>query len=249
MTKHPWMRAACICFMLAGLAACSSGGGSGGSAGGGGGSDDGGGDDGGGDDGGGGTPPVVSPFTAPTEEQALYFVNEMPTEFNIVRSNHNAGGATPFADLSGLGEVYYDGFMEISIASTPNANIRSATTLSVDMMSGAVSGDASSFMGMVLNSETATHELALYEGAINFSGGTLTPYSNGDTRIDMQVDGALNNGLQYFTLTGTIDGRVYGDEAEGLFASGSYYGLGRDITLTADGADVYGSATLWALKE
>ncbi|WP_342069597.1 hypothetical protein [Yoonia algicola] len=145
--------------------------------------------------------------------------------------------------------VAFAGFMEVLFTSTPNANVSSAATLTVDMQSGATVGSATEFMGYVYNSETDTTELALYDGGITFLGGTLTGTSNGSTNIDIEIDGALDNGVQQFTITGNIDGPVYGPDANGIYASGSYFGIGQDITLTADGAPVYGSATLWALQE
>ena len=247
--KYQWFRFAGLCVLIIALSAC--GGGSGGPVddGGGQGGDDGGGDDGGGDDGGGGDPPPTSPFTAPTEAQALFFINELPDAFAAVRANSRDGGFTPLADLPMSGLTSYDGFMEINFASTPSAAIQSATTLTVDMQSGAMSGGANAFMGWAYSAETDTTELALYEGDITFSGGSLTAGTGGDTRLSVQIDGALNNGLQNFTVTGTLEGRMYGADGDGLYAGGSYYGLGRDITLTADGVDVYGDANIWALKQ
>ena len=206
-------------------------------------------DDGGDDGGSVDPPPPVSPFTPPSEAQALYYVIDFPDDFAGVKDNYNVGPATLYADLPRPMAVTYDGFMEITIASTPNANIQSDATLTVDMQSGAISGGASDFIGWAYNAETDSNDLALYEGDITFSGGSLVAGLTGDTRLEMQVDGALDNGLQDFTLTGTLDGRLYGAAADGLYAGGSYYGIGRDITLTADGVDVYGSANIWALKQ
>jgi hypothetical protein len=212
---------------------------------------DGGGDDGddsgGGDNGGGGGPPP-SPFLAPTEQQALYFRNDMPDELSLVQATHNDGGRTPFVDLP-TGAIAYSGFMEVLFTSTPNANIASAATLTVDMGTGATTGSANEFMGYVYNSETDTTELALYAGEVSFLGATLTSASNGNANIDLEIDGAFDNGGQQFTITGNIDGPVYGPDASGIYASGSYFGLGQDITLTVDGEPVYGSATLWALSD
>jgi len=241
------MRFLVLGLLIAVLAGCSGGAAS--VDGPGGGPDDGGGDDDDGGDGGGGSPLPVSPFTAPSEAQALYFVGDFPDDFAAVKDAYNIGPATLYADLPRPMAVTYDGFMEITIASTPNANIQSDATLTIDMQSGAMSGGASNFIGWAYNAETDSTELALYEGDIMFSGGSLAAGLTGDTRLEMQVDGTLENGLQDFTLTGILDGRIYGATADGLYAGGSYYGIGRDITLTADGTDVYGSASIWALKQ
>jgi hypothetical protein len=173
----------------------------------------------------------------------------MPGELTVVQDTYNVGGQTPFADLPTGTTVAYAGFMEVLFTSTPNANVRSATTLTVDMQSGATVGSATEFMGYVYNSETDTTELALYDGSITFVGATLSSTSNGGATIDLEIDGAFGNGVQQFTIAGNIDGPVYGPDANGIYASGSYFGIGQDITLTADGAPVYGSATLWALQE
>ncbi|MEJ8562074.1 hypothetical protein QTO30_13155 [Yoonia sp. GPGPB17] len=79
------------------LSACGGGGGAtdDGGGGGNGGGSGGGGNGGGGN--GGGTP--TSPFTQPSEAQALYFVTEMPGAFTAVKDVYNTGGFTPFADL------------------------------------------------------------------------------------------------------------------------------------------------------
>ncbi|KQI73412.1 hypothetical protein AN191_00445 [Loktanella sp. 5RATIMAR09] len=172
----------------------------------------------------------------------------MPDELSLVQSTYNQGGRTPFADLP-AGTIAYNGFMEVLFTSTPNANIASPATLSVDMQTGATTGGAQAFMGYVYNSETDTTELALYDGGVSFIGATLTAAGNGNANIDIEIDGAFDNGVQQFTITGNIDGPVYGADASGIYASGSYFGLGQDITLIADGVPVYGSATLWALDD
>lgn len=242
---HRFVKIFGCCALLALVMACGGGSGATSDPGDGGGGDGGGG---GGDDGGGGGGPPPSPFFAPTEEQALYFRNVMPDELSLVQSTYSQGGRTPFADLP-IGTIAYSGFMEVLFTSTPNANIASPATLTVDMGTGATTGSAQAFMGYVYNSETDTTELALYDGGITFLGASLTAASNGNANIDIEIDGAFDNGVQQFTITGNIDGQVYGPDASGIYASGSYFGLGQDITLTADGAPVYGTATLWALSD
>jgi len=212
--------------------------------------DGGGGDDGGGDDGsGGGGGPPSSPFTAPSEQQALYYVNDLPTELDAVQAAYNQGGFTPFANLPQSTSVAYDGFMEVLFTSTPNANITSNATFAVNMLTGDTQGSATNFMGMVYNSETDATELALYEGGVSFVGGTLSEGALNKANIAIQIDGAFDNGLQALTVAGEIEGKIFGATADGLYASGSYFGLGQDITLIVDGVPVYGSATLWALKD
>jgi len=209
---------------------------------------DGGGDDGGGDDGGGAGPPS-SPFTSPTEQQALYYLNDLQAELDAVQGAYDQGGFTPFADLPQSTAVAYDGFMEVLFTSTPNANITSNATFSVNMLTGDTQGSATNFMGMVYNSETDTNELALYEGGVSFVGGSLSEGTLNEANIAIQIDGAFDNGLQQLTVQGDIDGKIFGPAADGLYASGSYFGLVQDITFIVDDVQVYGSATLWAVKE
>ena len=209
---------------------------------------DGGGDDGGGDDGG-GSGPSSSPFTSPTEQQALYYLNDLQVELDAVQAAYNQGGFTSFADLPLSTAVAYDGFMEVLFTSTPNANITSNATFSVNMLTGDTQGSATNFMGMVYNGDTDTNELALYEGGVNFVGGSLSEGALNEANIAIQIDGAFDNGLQQLTVQGEIDGKIFGPAADGLYASGSYFGLGQDITFIVDDVQVYGSATLWAVKE
>ena len=244
---HRWAANLGCCALVVLLAACGGSGPVPDTGDGGVGDSDGDGGDGGDSGGGGDSPP--SPFFAPTEQQALYFRNVMPGELTVVKDTHNDGGQTPFADLPMGGAVAYSGFMEVLFTSTPNANITGAATLTVDMQTGITSGSATEFMGYVYNSETDTTELALYDGGVTFLGATLTAASSGNANIDIEIDGAFDNGVQQFTINGNIDGPVYGTDASGIFASGSYFGIGQDIALTADGVPVYGTATLWAVGE
>ncbi|MEO0905431.1 MAG: hypothetical protein AAFX89_11805 [Pseudomonadota bacterium] len=244
--KHPFVRSSAVYALIFALCACCGGGG--GSGGTGGGGNGGGGDDGGGDDGGGGTPPT-SPFTQPTEAQAIYFVTQMPTEFDGVQDNFNNGGFTPFADLPAATTVTYAGFMELAFTSTPNANITSQSTMSVDMQTGATTGTASEFMGWVANPETGLEELALYEGDVVMSGGNIFAGSSGQTQYNMQINGALDNGAQAFTVDGQLDGFIFGPAADGVYVQGSDFGTNDSLDFTADGQSVFGTAALWGLKE
>ncbi|PJI84611.1 hypothetical protein BC777_3672 [Yoonia maricola] len=248
--KYPFIiRSLTTYALVLALSACGGGGGSGGDDTGGGGGGDGdtggGGDDGG--DGGGGTP--TSPFTAPTEAQALYFVTQMPDEFAAVKNAYNVGGLTPFADLPAPSTLNYSGFMELAFTSTPNANITSQASLSVDMQTGATTGSASEFMGWVANPETGLEDLALYEGDVVMSGGNIFAGTSGQTQYNMQINGALNNGEQAFTVNGQLNGFIYGPTADGVFVSGSDFGTNSDLDFTADGQGVFGTAALWGLKD
>lgn len=195
------------------------------------------------------TGPPLSPFLAPTEQQALFFRTALPNELDVVKNIYNDGGRTPFANLPAGGAIAYSGFMEVLFASDPNANITSPATLSVDMQTGITTGGASEFLGFVYNSATDTTELALYDGGVEFLNATVTSDRNNNANIDLAIEGTFDNGVQEFTLLGNIDGPVYGPAASGIFASGSYFGIGQEITLTADDTPVYGTATLWAVAD
>jgi len=247
--RDHWFRPLSLCIFVLALAAC--GGGGGGSSGdptdsGGGG---GGGSGGGGDDGGGGGTPVVSPFTAPTDVQALYYVQDLPGDFAAARAPHTAGFRTGFDDLPRTMPVTYSGFMEISFFTTPNGNIQGPANLTVDMTSGATSGSATGFLGMVYDAGTDTDYLASYEGEVNFSGGSISRGANDAALWNMQIDGAFDNGVQRnLTVAGQISGAIYGADAEGLHATGSDFGAG-PITVQSDGVDTFGIASIWATQD
>lgn len=239
-----------LCALMLALAACGSGGGgsSGGDNGGssGGGSGDGGTGGGGGD--GGGTP-VVSPFTAPTEEQALYFVQDFPAEFAAAKAPFAANIQTQFDDLPRSMPVSYSGFMEISFFTVPNAEIRGPANLTIDMTSGATTGSATGFLGMAYDAVTDNEYLASYEGDVTFSGGNISRGGNNEALWNMQIDGAFDNGVQRdLTVTGRISGKIYGADAEGLHATGSDFGAG-PITVQSNGVDTFGIASIWATQD
>ncbi len=214
-----------------------------------GGGDSGGGDMGGGDTGGGDPPAPTSPFNLVTAEESAYFQGAFQDDFAFVRDTARVGGTATLADLPGSGVVSYDGFMAISFFSSLAANIRGEATLTVDMATGATGGGATGFMGAVFDETTMTSPIVHYEGDITFSGGSLTAGSNGAAALDIQIDGAFNNGVQDLSITGHIDGYVYGPGGEGVFASGSNFIAPKDITTVVDGTEVNGVATLWALKQ
>lgn len=245
------MRLLGLCMLLFTLAACGSGGGAATDDGGNNGAGDGGGDDGGGGDGGGGggDPTPTSPFNAPSEAQALYYVQDFDTAFDAVYLNYNTGGLTPEANLPSPSVVTYQGFMEIAFETTPAGNVHSTASLELDMQTGATTGNASEFMGWAVNPETGLEELALYVGTVEFSGGNLTTIATDKAGFDMQILGSLDNGLQEFSISGQIDGAVYGPEANGLFAGGSSSLISNDITLEVDDVGVNGTAAFWGLKQ
>lgn len=243
---HHWIRILTMYTLVLALSACSGGGSS---------SSDGGqsgGDDGSGDDdtgGGGGGTPVVSPFTAPTDAQALYYVQDFPNEFAAVRAPYAANLRTTFDDLPRSMPVTYSGFMEISFFTTPNGNIQGPANLTVDMTTGATSGSATGFLGMVYDSVTDNDYLASYEGDVTFSGGAISRGPNDEALWNMQIDGAFDNGVQRdLTVAGQISGGIYGANAEGLYATGSDFGAG-PITVQSDGIDTFGIATVWATQD
>jgi len=246
--NYDWFRILTIYTFVLALSACGGGGGSSSDGGQSGGDDGGGG--GGGDVGsdGGGTP-VVSPFTAPTEAQALYYVQDFPDEFAAIRAPHAANLRTNFDDLPRSMPVTYSGFMEISFFTTPNGNIQGPANLTVDMTTGATSGSATGFLGMVYDSVTDNDYLASYEGGVTFSGGAISRGPSGEALWNMQIDGAFDNGVQRdLTVAGQISGGIYGANAEGLYATGSDFGAG-PITVQSNGIDTFGIATVWATQD
>lgn len=237
--------------MLA-LAACGGGGGTGPSSGTNGGTGGNNGDD---DDGGGGGPiePLPeSPFNQPSEDQALFYALDFRPEFNAVRDNSEFGGVTPYANLPRPTIVTFSGWMELAFETTPNASIHSEAFLDVNMETGETMGSASDFIGWAFNPNTQRDEVALYEGNVLFSGGSLETSTDGTgNSFAMQIDTAseLNNGLQEFTVSGQIKGAIYGANADGIFAYGTSSPQRSDIALTANNVVVNGTAGLWALKD
>ncbi|MEJ8562075.1 hypothetical protein QTO30_13160 [Yoonia sp. GPGPB17] len=143
----------------------------------------------------------------------------------------------------------YEGFIELAFTSTPNANITSQAEMYVDMQTGATSGSASEFMGWVANPETGLEELALYEGDVMMSGGNIFAGGIGQTQYNMQINGALDNGEQAFTVDGQLNGFIYGPNTDGVFVTGSDFGTNSNLDFSADGQPVFGTAAIWAVKD
>lgn len=246
MVRPDFRLLGCLAVMVT-LLGCGGGGGSGDGAGDQGGT--GGGDGDGGDGGGGGSvdPPVVSPFNIVTPEESVFFNGTFQDEFDFVVDTARVGGQSSMAGLPS-GTISYDGYMAISFFSTLGADIQGEATLTVDMQTGATGGSATGFMGAVFDETTMTNPVVSYDGSVNFSGGSLTAGPTGQAGFAMQIDGAFDNGVQDLTITGQIDGHIYGPDGDGLFASGSNFGVPRDITTIVDGTEVNGIATLWAIR-
>jgi hypothetical protein len=117
------------------------------------------------------------------------------------------------------------------------------------METGAASGGASGFMGSVFDDTTATEQLVIYEGDLTFSGGSLTAGSGGGATLGIAIDGTFDNGVQILSITGAMDGSLYGASAEGVYLSGINFPGSADITPIVDGTPVFGTAALWAQKQ
>jgi hypothetical protein len=67
----------------------------------------------------------------------------------------------------------------------------------------------------------------------------------------MDIDGSLDNGVNTFGVDGTLNGYLFGPNAEGLRVTGSHGGLSNDVDATIDGSGPtpLGIATIWALQD
>lgn len=208
--------------------------------GGGGGSAETGGTGSGGDTGGGGDvtpdpPPAPSPLNIVTpEERAAYYDTFLPT-FSAVNTAATEGGATAFDAPAVMGSVTYDGYMQLIMGNaTVAANVIGEAVLQVGFDGGPVVGLATGFLG-VTTDEAMLRQVVKYEGTINMSGGGVTAGADGSADIAFQVDGNLDNGVNTFSVNGSLVGGFYGEGAEGLYAIGSNTGIHGSMTTTIDG--------------
>lgn len=205
-------------------------------------------------DGGGGTD-VVTPapilLNIVTEEERILYLGSFLSDFAMVRDTAILGGLTPFDPAPPAGAVSYDGYMQLLIGNAAvSANVIGDATLLVDLSGGPVTGSATGFLGMTLDS-AMMNQVVSYEGVVAITGGGVTEGGTGGSAISFGIDGALDNGQNTFGINGTLSGYLFGAEGSGLRATGSQGGISDDIDATIDGSGPVpvGIATVWALKE
>ncbi len=215
--------------------------------------DTGGGDTGGGDGSGGGgddpdpepePEPEPSPFNLASADDAIAYRNVIDFIFPPLRDTMNARGLSVYDDIHTLGSMQYDGYMNLVFVVTPAANLMGNASFSVDLDSGATLGNANGFMGVVMDDQ-GNEQFVDYVGDVVISGGNLDA-----SGYNLQIDGALENGVNTFGVTGQLNGRLFGPNAEALRVIGSKSFFGDDITMTVDGTEIdNGTAGIWATRE
>lgn len=217
-----------------------------------GGEDNGGGDGGGGggDDGSGGSDPdpdpepEPSPFNIASADDAIAYLNVIDFLFPPLRDTMNARGLSDYDDIHTLGSMQYDGYMNLVFVVTPAANVMGNASFSVDLDSGATLGNADSFVGVVMDDQ-GNQQYIDYLGDIAISGGSLDA-----SGYALQIDGALENGVNTFGVTGQLNGFLFGPNAEALRVIGTKSFFNDDITMTVDGAEIdNGTAGIWAAHQ
>ncbi len=246
--KSGWSRLAIGIVFICGLSAC----GSGGSPTGGTGSTGGGGNSGSGNNGGGTIePPIVTDLNILTAaELAAYSV--FLDDFAQVSADAVLGGHTDFGTQPVSGAVGYAGYMQIIMGNASvSANVIGDATMQVNLATEAITGSATGFIG-VARDEFGTNRAAHYEGTVNITNGTVTDNATGMDNLGFDIGGTLDNGLNRFDVSGNLVGTLYGSNAEGLYAIGSYTGVHGDMDVTIDGLDTPNDiaiATVSALKD
>ena len=186
---------------------------------------------------GGGTPPdpPPSPLNIVTAaERTAYYSTLLPT-FSAVNMAATSGDVTPLGATVAMGSVTYEGYMQLIMGNASvSANVIGDAALQVSFDGGPVIGAADGFLG-VTPDEAMVRQVVRYDGVINISGGQVTAGADSSADINFQVDGTLNNGVNTFAVDGTLEGGFFGDEAEGLYAIGSYTGVHGSMDTTIDG--------------
>lgn len=191
--------------------------------------------------------PVIDPLNIVSADARADYLGPFQDAFHTVKDSARDGGLTSFVNLPSPGSSSYQGYMELSFFSMPSASIRGTTSLTVDMQTGATAGNATGFMGSVLDSAEVM-QIVSFEGDVALSGGTLGAASNGAASYSLLIDGDLDNGVQTFAINGQLKGFLYGATGEGIVVSGGSNVLKNDIATVIDGTAVDGVATLWALR-
>jgi len=182
---------------------------------------------------------------ATAAETAAYYTDLLPD----VAAGAVTGGLTELSMLPVSGLVTYDGYMQLIMGNAVvSANVVGDASLQVNLSDQAILGQATGFLG-VAKDEAGFSHVAHYGGVIQVSGGNI---SIEDDAISFDIAGELDNGLNTFGVDGTLVGGLYGADAEGLYAIGSYTRVHGDIETAIDGSagpDNIGIAVVSTLKQ
>ena len=191
--------------------------------------------------------PDPGPLNSATATETAFYFNELLPDFAAVQTAATAGG---IADISTLptGSVTYDGHMLLLMGNTTvSANVIGDTSLEVNIASNAITGQATDFLGVATDHAGFNH-VAHYDGLVAISNGDISIV---DDTLAFDIDGSLDNGLNTFSVEGTLVGGLY-DDGEGLNAIGSHTGVHGNVTAKIDGINTpqtIATATVSAVKK
>ncbi len=243
-----WLRLLIPCMLLACFASCGGGSGEGRTNGDGAGS----GPDGGGS--GSSDPPVVgtTALNVLTAAERVSYEADLLSDFAIVTDASTGGGQTVFGSQPTTGSVSYDGYMQLIMGNASvSANVIGNAMLQLDIANATLSGTASGFQG-ITEDEFDFPQVAHYDGVVTITDATVGASPDGHYAVGFGINGVLDNGLNSFAIDGNLIGSLYGAEAEGLYAIGSYTNIHGSMDITIDGVDTpedIGIATVSTLKQ
>ncbi|SFS20274.1 hypothetical protein [Yoonia litorea] len=235
------------------------GGGTAGGTGGGGTTDDtGGGTTDGDDSGDGGTDPgtggvVTIPASAlflATSEERQFYETTFQSDVTAMGPASVAGGQTAHDNLPAIGTLTYAGYMELLVGDgIASANVAAPATLVLKLEDLSIDGSATGFMGVTAD-ENLIQQVVNYDGTILITNGSISEGLWGNAAVKLDIDGALDSGLNVFTVDGTLVGSLYGANAEGLRVRGTNTGLDGSMITTVDGnTGIIGVGTISALSQ
>ena len=191
--------------------------------------------------------PDPGPINTATATETAFYFNELLPDFAAVQTAATAGD---IADLSTLpaGSVTYDGHMLLLMGNaTVSANVIGDTSLQVNIASNVITGQATDFLGVATDNAGFDH-VAHYDGLVAISNGDISIV---DDTLAFDIDGSLDNGLNTFSVEGTLIGELYND-GTGLNAIGSQTGIHGSVTAKIDGINTpqtIATAVVSAVKE
>ena len=191
-------------------------------------------------------PPSALSIATASESAAYY--NTLLPDFAFVRDAAVTNDATVFSTMPTTGTVTYAGYMNLIMGnSSVSANVIGEATIQASFAINAISGSATDFLG-VATDEYDTNHVAHYAGTITIVDGDIIAGTDGTAGIDIEITGALDNGLNVFAVDGNLVGGFYGPNAEGLSVLGSNSGIHGNISTTIDGmTGTIGIATISAV--